>query len=75
MDNLTYAVVNKNELSTTVITKKDIYSISYAVVAKDNITEVIRKFEDRAEANYYITDCYGPEASDYTIVELVTIEG
>ena len=29
--------------------------------------EVIEKFTERGEANYYITDCYGPEASQFTV--------
>lgn len=36
------------------------------------LATVIKTFKERAEANYYITDVYGPESSQYQVVELLT---
>lgn len=40
----------------------------WAVVDKQSGL-VVRMFEERAQANYYITDCYGPEWSTVFIME------
>lgn len=49
--------------------------IKYSVVHKDDEQKVIQSFNEYAEASYCITDCYGPEASEYSIIETQTITG
>ena len=45
--------------------------VTYAVVHKDKPYKVIRRFKERAEANYFLTDCFGPESSQYTVINIM----
>jgi len=44
--------------------------LRYIVVHKEHKTKIIRSFKERGEANYFITDCFGPESSQYEIIEV-----
>lgn len=48
--------------------KKVTTNIRFIVVHKEFRTKIIRSFQDRAEANHFITDCFGPDASQYEIL-------
>lgn len=47
----------------------------FAVIRKAkgySLGEVIKTFKERSEANYFITDVYGPESNQYEVVALLT---
>jgi len=44
--------------------------IRYCVLHKNNKGLIIRGFKTRAEANFFITDCFGPESTQYEILEV-----
>ncbi len=44
--------------------------IRYIVVHKEHKTEIIRSFKEKGEAYYFITECFGPESSQYEILEI-----
>jgi len=50
--------------------KTDNLNVRFCVVHKDKPTLIIRSFKERAEANYFITDCFGPESAEYKIIEI-----
>lgn len=37
-------------------------------VIKNNTYEIVKKFEDRAKAEWWLTDVFGPERFDYEVV-------
>jgi hypothetical protein len=43
----------------------------FAVVHRGATGTVIRRFNNRALANYFITDCFGPESSDYRVINIM----
>lgn len=47
----------------------------WCVVEKISLTIIIRSFKSRAEAQGFITDCFGPEWDSYTILEINVLEG